>query len=164
MSTWCTIKGYPGYLVSDDGRVIGRSGRYLKAQKINSGYLVVQLCKEGKKHAHLVHRLVASAFIPLDDARPHVNHKNGIKCDNRAVNLEWCSRSENGLHAYATGLREPPRFAVIGESRLDGSLVRFDSQRDAEVALSKPKKQSSAINHCLNGKKKSAYGYYWRRA
>lgn len=164
MSEWRTITGYPGYLVSDQGEVLGSSGRKLKAQKINSGYLVVHLCRHGKRRAFTVHRLVALAFLPAVQGKPHTNHKNGDKADNRVLNLEWCTRSENNLHAYDTGLREPPRFAVIGESLRDGSLVRFDSQRDVEIALSKPKKQSSAVNHCLSGKKKSAYGYRWRRA
>jgi hypothetical protein len=161
---WRDIPGYPGAKVSDQGRVIGTSGRVLKTQKINSGYLIVHLCKGGVRRAVTVHRLVAFAFVPAFIARPHVNHKNGNKEDNRAVNLEWCDVSRNALHAYATGLREPPRFAVIGVSKTDGSVVRFDSQRDAEIALSGPKKQSSAINHCLDGKKKSAYGYTWSRA
>jgi hypothetical protein len=158
------VAGYPGYLISDAGRVFGRSGRELKTQRINSGYLIAHLCKNGKRRAFTVHRLVALAFLPADIERPHVNHKNGIKCDNRAVNLEWCDRSENNLHAYATGLREPPRFGVIGESLLDGTTVCFASQRDAELTLSGTKKQSSAINHCFSGRKKSAYGYRWRRA
>lgn len=166
MKEWRDIPGYEGrYQVSDQGHVRGPSGKVLKTQRINSGYLIVQMSDYpfGKKAA-TVHRLVARVFLPLDGQRPHVNHKNGDKTDNRAVNLEWCDRSENGLHAYSAGLRQPPRFAVIGESLLDGSIVHFDSQRDAEIALSKPKKQSSAVSHCLDGKKKSAYGYIWRRA
>lgn len=161
---WKTIPGYDLCQVSDQGRVRGSSGRVLKQQAINSGYFIVHLCEQGVRRAYTVHRLVAIAFLPPVVVLPDVNHKNGRKHDNRLSNLEWVDRSGNNLHAYRTGLREPPRFAVVGESLRDGSIVRFESQRDAEIALSRTGKQSSAISHCFSGKKKSAYGYRWRRA
>jgi hypothetical protein len=54
------------------------------------------------------HRLVAETFIekPVDKSRWMVNHKNGLKYDNRVENLEWVNYSENALHAYRTGLRK----------------------------------------------------------
>ena len=54
----------------------------------------------------VVHRVVAQTWIPNPASKPFINHKNGDKVDNRVENLEWCSASENTLHAYRTGLEK----------------------------------------------------------
>lgn len=97
---WKDIFGYEGvYQVSDLGRVRSRySGewRILKWKKQNVGYLQVDLYKDKKRKQHLVHRLVADAFIPNnDESKNQVNHINEDKTDNRASNLEWCDRQYN---------------------------------------------------------------------
>lgn len=74
--------------------------RLLAYQVNNRGYKAVRLA--GK--TEMVHRLVAKCFVPNPDKKPYVNHINGNKLDNRAINLEWCTHKENMDHAYTSGL------------------------------------------------------------
>lgn len=119
---WRDIKGYEGiYQVSSLGRVrslnrtvkrdgqgnFKKSGQKLRFNKNPKGYFKVQLRKEGKYQNFLVHRLVAIHFIDNPNEKPFVNHLNGIKTDNVVENLEWCTASENLVHAYDNGLKKP---------------------------------------------------------
>ena len=97
---WKDIAGYEGvYQVSDLGRV--RSLKYgkvrvLKSNENSAGYLTIHLYRSKKKKTVKVHRLVAQAFIKNDtETKTLINHKNEVKTDNRAVNLEWCTASYN---------------------------------------------------------------------
>ncbi len=53
--------------------------------RIASGYLMICLCKNGKAKNYLSHRIVAKVFIPNPKNKPIVNHKKGIKLDNRGI-------------------------------------------------------------------------------
>lgn len=161
---WRDMPGFEGrYQVSDLGRVRGPSGKVLRQQSINSGYLVVTFSTPLGKKNQLMHRLVATTFVRNPDRLPEVNHDDTDKTNNRATNLEWTTRAGNVAHARARGLvPASTAMAVVGVPLAGGSPLRFDSQSAAEVALSG--RQSSAIHHCLVGRKHSAYGYTWSRA
>ena len=97
MEIFKNIKGYPGYQISNMGRVWSKKRQiYLKNGKTTNGYCQVCLYAiNGKNKRELVHRLVALAFIPNLNNYPCVNHKDENKENNSASNLEWCDRSYN---------------------------------------------------------------------
>lgn len=103
---WKDIIGYEGlYQISNQGNVKSSHSGAIVKQQVMGGYKYVSLHKEKKLRTHRVHRLVAQAFIPNPESKPQINHINGIKTDNRADNLEWCTQSENMKHAYENGLQ-----------------------------------------------------------
>ena len=122
---WKRIDGYTNYEVSNLGRVRNSDTNHLlHLQKRKSGYVKVNLCNKGNERTIDVHRLVAKAFIPNPHNLPEVNHKHGVKDDNRASELEWCTGLYNKRHAIETGLftpkapepvRKPIRIVETGE-------------------------------------------------
>lgn len=80
--------------------------KILKGCINTSGYPSFFIGNDGKSKQYRLHRLVALQFIPNPENKPQINHKNGIKTDNRVENLEWCTHSENQLHAIRTGLKK----------------------------------------------------------
>jgi hypothetical protein len=102
------VVGYEGiYKVSNDGDIYNiKFDRKLSVDN-SSKYPMITLSKNNNKKRHLIHRLVATAFIPNPDDKKQVNHINGVKDDNRLCNLEWVTASENITHAFREGLKTP---------------------------------------------------------
>jgi len=93
---WKDIVEYPGYSVSTLGHVRGRKGWLLKPYIRRGGYKSVSLYTTKTDYINLqVSRLVANAFIPNPENKPHVDHINRTPEDNRVENLRWVTPSEN---------------------------------------------------------------------
>lgn len=120
METFKTVIGWCNYEVSNIGTVRNKLRPNVVRKPIinNWGYVQLNLCKNSKYKCKLVHRLVGEAFIPNPENKPEINHKNGVKTDNRVENLEWVTVSENRQHAYDTGLEVTPRGKYSPSSKL----------------------------------------------
>ena len=94
------IKGYEGlYAVTSCGKIWSyRSKKFLKPKKNSTGYLQVNLCKDGSKKTVHVHRMVADAYLlppSKDMVNPTVDHIDGNKEHNYINNLQWLSNADN---------------------------------------------------------------------
>ena len=193
METWKVIEGYDNlYEVSDLGRVrslgrdcnsknnsINHKRERILIQEIKAyGYCRVRLFpKEGKPKHYAVHRLVAQAFLSDYDESKQINHKNEIKTDNRAINLEVCTPKYNcnygtrnkRLSEKNTGKKvseETKRkiakaFArPINQYTKNGAfLISYESAKEASKRTGI---DYTDILACKNGKRPSAGGYVWR--
>lgn len=134
---WKPVPGYEGlYDVSNLGRVrsltrrvtrnVGVTklvaGRILREQWTARRYAQISLSKNGVIESAKVHRLVAKVFVENALGLAEVNHKDGNRKNNAAVNLEWVTRAENNDHAISTGLKPP----VLGESHGQSRFTEQD--------------------------------------
>lgn len=117
---WKDIEGFPNYQISNfgRGRSKSRSNEWrILAPAINSrGYPQFCLVRDGKHYNKSVHRLVAETFIPKPANATQVNHIDGDKTNPRSDNLEWCTGSENQIHAVRNGLNPTNKAVKIVET------------------------------------------------
>lgn len=137
------VKGFEGrYIIDTDGNLfsaerqkirVGASGvkysstysRKKMKPSLTMGYPRVLLFdNNGKKRNEFIHRIVAMQFLPIPSPNhKEVNHKNGIKTDNRLENLEWVTSSENKIHAIKNNLWQPPYGVKCGSCKLTEEQV-----------------------------------------
>lgn len=127
---WKDIPGYEGvYQASNSGYVKRvksakyKTGHVLSPAKNKSGYCTVSLYRDKEKRSRLVHSLVMAAFCGVPASSMEVNHKNGIKTDNRLSNLEYVTRSENQRHS----------IDVLGKKSLSGEESGMAKLTDSQV-------------------------------
>ena len=159
---WKDIDGFDSYQVSDQGRVRNKkTGKIKSTSYDNDGYVKTSLIsfEHGKKTCRKsVHRLVAEAFLDGKHDGLQVNHKNGIKNDNRVSNLEWVTGSENVKHAYSTGLRKPSggRGSIQAVRVLETGKVYGNLHECADAIGS----DSGNVSRCLRGQFETVKGYH----
>lgn len=132
--TWRPIVGFEGvYAISDQGRVKRVTdgpgtwaGRILRSPCNSNGYPTVFLHRNGSVYRRTVHQLVAVAFLGPVPEGHEVNHRDGVRSNPRATNLEYATRGQNLLHAYRVLGRAPggpPSGAAHPNSKLTAQQV-----------------------------------------
>ena len=171
---WRDVVGYEGlYQVSDQGRVKSLERkvpkwdgertvkeRILKPAPTKYGYLQFNLYAGGKQKALTVHRLVCEAFHENPDNKQEVNHINENKTDNRACNLEWCTRTENCNHGSRNERVAKAQSKPVAQYAQDGELIKVWPST-MEVGRQTSFSQGY-ISLAANGKHKQAYGFIWK--
>ena len=164
---WRPIKGFPEYFVSKNGQVMGKK-KVLKQTPDQYGYCSVSLYNNGLMKRKRVHRLVAEAFIPNTYEKTQINHKDGIKTNNSANNLEWVTPSENQFHRCHELGKMPTNLALARARHIEKSSkpvicvengVRYKSI--AEAARDNGI-WGQNIHKVCHGKLRTAGGYHWR--
>lgn len=170
---WRVSPLYGGvFEVSNRGEV-RREGKIKSPHRLKSGYLVINVNVNGKHTTGLVHRLVASAFVPNPHNKPEVNHIDGDKGNNCADNLEWVTPKENIAHARKTGLmRESDEHLAKlndGEQRANKQrskiVIRDDGERYesiTEAALKNNVSRSSIYSSAHEGWKANGHNFELR--
>ena len=158
---WKTIAEAPDYEVSNLGRVASKkytTKRILKQSKKPNGYYEVGLCYEtNKRKWFLVHRLVMSAFNPIEGMEyMEVNHKDEDKSNNVIENLEWVTSMENCN--YGDRNQKLSQKHSVKVLCVETGII-YDSGKQASELTGTCR---SSISNCLNGKRNKAGGFHWK--
>ena len=170
MENWRDIEGFEGlYQVSNEGRIksLGnnkaRKEKILKGKKDGSGYLQVNLSKDGKRVWKYIHRLVAETFLENPNHYDQVNHKDEGKTNNSVDNLEWCNSKYNNNYGTrnqrsAEKRRNDPKQSkrVDQIDMVTGEVIhQWESTREA----GRNGYNRGHVVNCCNGLRKTHKGY-----
>lgn len=172
---WLPIYDFPGYWVSDHGRVYGPgrggSGHFLKPV-LQGGYYKATLTRPGLKMDKRINRLVAQAFKENTLNLPLVMHLDNDPTNNHIDNLDWGTHAENNRYCWDCSrhpftlnekahinAKEARRRPVMAISIVTGKCIAFPSQHDAAKALCVTPQHVWGV---LNGVRRSTGGYRFK--
>lgn len=153
-----TIPEYSRYACSENGDIINNETGKLLSKSINQkGYIQHCISIKGKRKIIFPHRIVAELFVENPENKPFVNHIDGDKQNNNYTNLEWCTNSENILHAIHV-----LNMDFAGKNRKTVKCLEteeiYSSTLEVERKLGI---NNSLVSAVCNGKKKSAKGLHF---
>lgn len=158
MEKWIPMKEIDTYEISNEGRIRNKkTHRVIKTAVNKKGYEQVCLRKNKQQVTRSVHILVADSFYDGEHEDYDVNHIDGNKTNNHIGNLEFCTRQENMIHAFQTGLKTPSRQKKV---RVLETGIVYDSIRECARSIGC---DQSIICQCLNERQKSCNGYHFER-
>lgn len=155
------VVGYEGlYEVGKDGSVwslnYNRTGQRKQMVPVPFtvyGHLGVRLSKDGKQKTHPVHQLVLKAYLPKPSPELVVMHINSEPADNCIDNLAWGTNKENQNDPHFRALLSKPVLCVE-----TGEVYPSMTEASRQTCV-----DDSCISKCLNGKRKTAGGFHWRK-
>lgn len=155
---WKPVPNFEAYEASEEGLLRKSATQTLMAQTtLNNGYKGCTLHHNGKRWSTTVHRVIATTFLGAPPSDKHeVNHKNGVKQDNSASNLEWVTHYKNQIHKIID--------LKNNGGKLNEQIVREIVQRRNETGEShralafKYGVTTGAIGHIFTGR---VWGHLW---
>jgi hypothetical protein len=160
------------YLITEDGRLYSaRRKKYLRPSIDKSGYLYYVISINGVRGTYKAHRLVALAFLPNPENKPTVDHRNGVRTDNRVENLAWATIREQFANPITQKrLQEmwsKTDYRVKGSRRNFGrkpTIVYHGNEKIGEypsllLAAAAVGVSCAKASECANGKRRAIGGF-----
>lgn len=136
-----------------------KKGKILKPNDIH-GYQQIDLHRNKKIYSYYVHRLVAITFVPGYKEGMEVNHKNEIRSDNRAENLEWVTHEDNLKYGSHNSRISKSNSKAVLQYSMDGNFIA--EYPSATIAAKETGISLPSIAICAQGKFKTMCGYIWK--
>lgn len=169
---WKDIEGYEGlYKISNLGKIMSfldnprnkQKGQHLLNPSIlNNGYEHVTLYRSPTdRKKFLVHVLVAKTFLPNPNNYPCVNHKDEVKTNNCADNLEWCTYGYNNSYGTARIRIREATSKRVSQYTMNGEWLATYFNAETAAKLIKGVTAAS-IRNCCKGRTDYSKGYIWK--
>jgi len=174
---WKTIDNFSNYEISSNGSLRNKIKEFILKPRISSGYLVILLKNDnGYRKSMRIHRLVALTFIPNEENKQTVNHKDHNKLNNNLSNLEWATTTEQNNHKRKCKKEIKELVSSRAIWRIDKDTnekleyyktIRLAAQWIFDNKLSSVKEFNNGnniktkISAVAQGKRLTTFGYKW---